>query len=406
MSPGARFRLLLGASALALTGILLATSAGTFRALDDQRAVYLRSRAGHLAGLLETLPLDWSSPRLAEELADEEPGLVDLTIIAPGAPAAQDPRLLPLWTGQRLYLTEELEAAGEKLLRTWVPFHAAGRTLIARIDLAAASADFLLTSARRNLWVSLAGGAALILLAIALLWTTHRMGQMQQRHLEMEHLAQIGKMSAVLAHEIRNPLGAIKGFAQLLAENAPAEQRALLEPILGETSRLETLVNELLQYGRPPQPQPREVRWAEIVRPLADHASASPVRFSANGADFALRTDPHLLHEALLNLLRNAIEAVSGDPAGEVRLDAAAEPGNGAVIRLSDNGPGIPPEVRARLFDPFVTTKAAGAGLGLPISRKLVRALGGELELQPAQPRGTVAILRFPRHALVRPREL
>lgn len=404
MSPGARFRLLLGAGALVLTGILLGTSAGTFRALDEQRAVYLRSRAGHLAGLLETVPLDLSSPRLAEELGDEEPGLLDLAIIAPGTPEAGEPRLRPLWTGRRLYLTEEFAAGGETVFRAWVPFHAGGRTHIARIDLAAAAADFLLTYARRNVWVSLAGGVALILLAMALLWTTYRMGHMQRRHLEMEHLAQIGKMSAVLAHEIRNPLGAIKGFAQLLAERTSPENRALLDPILTETSRLETLVNELLQYGRPPQPQPREVRWAEIVRPLADHASASPVRFSANGAEFALRTDPQLLHEALLNLLRNAIEAVSGDPAGEVRLEAAAEPGKGAVIRLSDNGPGIPPEVRARLFEPFVTTKASGAGLGLPISRKLVRSLGGELELQPGNPRGTVAIVRFPRHTLVHER--
>ena len=406
MSPAARFRLLLGASAFVLTGILLATSAATFRALDEQRAVYLRSLAGRLAGLLETLPLDLSSPDLAEQLAADEPGLVDLAILAPGTPEAEAPLLRPIWTGQRLYLTEQLTAGGETVFRAWVPFHAAGRTHIARMDLAVASADFLLTSARRNVWVSLTGGAALILLAMALLWTTHRMGQMQQRHLEMEHLAQIGKMSAVLAHEIRNPLGAIKGFAQLLAERISPPDRALLDPILTETSRLETLVNELLRYGRPPRPQPRDVSWTEIARPLADHASTQRVRFSADGADFLLHTDPQLLHEALLNLLRNAIEAVSGDPEGQVRLDATAEPGKGVIIRVRDNGPGIPPEVRARLFEPFVTTKASGAGLGLPVTRKLARALGGELELQPGQPRGTVALLRLPRHTLVHRREL
>ena len=119
----------------------------------------------------------------------------------------------------------------------------------------------------------------------------------------------------------------------------------------------------------------------DVQKWFAEHAPH--VAFHA--ADFQLRTDPDMLEQAVLNLLRNAIEA--GD-----QVSLHAEPG---LIRVTDNGPGIPPELRPKLFQPFVTTKAQGTGLGLAIVRNLVRALNGNVQLTNARPTGACAEIRW-----------
>jgi len=114
-------------------------------------------------------------------------------------------------------------------------------------------------------------------------------------------------------------------------------------------------------------------------------------------------TDPHLLQQALLNLVRNAVEAIGEAPGGEVRLAIRRQDPAGLTLAVIDNGPGIPEAASPRLFEPFFTTKAFGTGLGLSITRKLVRSLGGEFALRPSMPQGTEAVLRFPQ---VRVREV
>jgi len=208
-------------------------------------------------------------------------------------------------------------------------------------------------------------------------------------------------MAAVLAHEIRNPLGAVKGFIQLAAEQPDETVRELLAPAIGEVERIERLVNDLLLYGRPPSPNLRPVKWPEFVARLEGHVDrirqGRPVRFTAGACDLEWRTDPDILEQILLNLIRNAVEAVAGQPDAWVRLSAAYSPGGPLTLSVTDNGPGLPAEVRKRLFQPFFTTKSSGTGLGLAIARSLARSLGGELTLMDAQPRGTVALVSFPR---------
>ncbi|MFN0169136.1 MAG: sensor histidine kinase [Bryobacteraceae bacterium] len=387
----------LAVSTVALPVVLLLSSWRTFRELEEQRLVYLQSRAATLAGRLETLPPQSAEGEILDRLAEEEPGLVDFAIVDR---VQQDTRLEEIWSGRRLYLAELTQHGGEDLFRVWIPFHSAGRLRIARFDLALSSADFLLVHARHNLSLSMVGGVALTVLALAMVWTMRRLARLEQRHLEMEHLAHIGKMSAALAHEIRNPLGTIKGFAQLAAERLGREGSPLVEPILSQTARLETLVTELLRYGRAPQPHVRTVRWSEITHSMRAHTAQwlreGRVQFSLDDQDTALRTDPQLLEEALLNLMRNSVESIPDGAIGSVRLSAHFDPASGVTISLADDGAGIPEQMRGRLFEPFVTSKASGTGLGLSITRKLVRALGGEIELSPATPRGTVATLRFP----------
>ena len=110
----------------------------------------------------------------------------------------------------------------------------------------------------------------------------------------------------------------------------------------------------------------------------------------------ALDTDPEMLFQVLLNLVRNSVEAVAETQDGEVTLTARQTGNNGVSVLVEDNGPGLPPEVQEKLFDPFTTTKSNGrTGLGLSIARKLTSALGGRLEISPRPDRGLIAELVF-----------
>jgi signal transduction histidine kinase len=284
------------------------------------------------------------------------------------------------------------------MLRVWVPFHSAGNLRIARMELDREAADYLVRHTTRHLAVSFAASLALVSFTLYFLWSERRAIRFERRQYELEHLAQLGKMAAVLAHEIRNPLGTIKGFVQLALEKADAPVTGLLGPVTNETARLETLVNDLLAYGRPRNPERRRVSWDEIASHVETHATEAiagrGLRFVREGSLDGIETDPDLLGQVLLNLVRNSIEAVGQEAEGEVRL-VAESAGKGYRITVEDNGPGLPVEVRERLFEPFFTTKANGTGLGLSIARRLTEALGGRLEIGDRQPRGTKARLVF-----------
>lgn len=335
------------------------------------RGVYLRNRAGAVAARLE----NGDAPAV---LLEGEPGLVAIEFFDPGT---HSPILDSLWEGRSLFEIENVTERGRRLFRAWVPFHFEGEVRIARIDLDANAGDFLLEHARHNVLVAGLSGAALVALSWYAVWSARRAARLQ-------HLANLGTMAAVLAHEIRNPLGTIKGFVQLAAEAGAV--RDLLEPALEETGRLERLVSDLLLYARPPAPALRDVLWDDFTRALPRGPQVS-----IDERPWRIRTDPDLLRQAVLNLIRNATEAVAGQPDGRVRVEAVPRSG-GWALTVEDNGPGLPDSVRARLFEPFLTTKAAGTGLGLPITRNLVEALGGRLALRNALPRGTRAEILFP----------
>ncbi len=379
-------RILLPLSLL-LPVALVYTAVRTLRQLEEQKEVYLRSRVAAVAARLETLPPGAD----LEEVFEDEPGLMDAAFVE--RDSAEGRRLAPLWEGRELFRTEAAAYGSEPVFRAYVPLHAGGALRLARIDIARRSADFLVVHARRNVIIAIA--SALIVAGLALLaaWSARRASRAEQRQLELEHLAHIGTMAASLAHEIRNPLGTIKGFAQLIGERTDSAGRGLVEPILSETARLENLVRDLLAYGKPPQPVPRPVEWPAVAETIRAHAEAAgrPVKFSADGPAVTFRTDPNLLEQALLNLVRNALEAAET----EVRLTLTQD-GRANTILVEDDGPGLTEEARRRLFEPFFTTKASGTGLGLAITRKLVESLGGRLEVGPrAQPlpdgRGSVA---------------
>lgn len=375
-------RLLLLVVSFVLPLVLVLSARRTLSELEQQREVYLRSRAAAIAAILETLPPGANIEEALEALKDREPGLVEIAVLDRQSPESAG--LESLWNGQELFRTTRAESDGIDVMRSWVPFHMAGGLRIARIDVASASADFLLVHGRHNVIVATAGGLVLVCLSLLTFWTIRRASRLEQKQLEMEHLARIGQMAAVLAHEIRNPLGTIKGFAQLLAERLGGDDRALVEPLISESSRLEALVHGLLLYGRPPQPEPRSTDSAAIRDILELHAArlaeGRNVRVVFDVPSVTFRTDPNLLQQVLLNLVRNAVEAVEGRPGAEVAVRLETAGGRLAWV-VSDNGPGLPGEIRERLFEPFATTRSSGTGLGLAISRRLTEALSGSLSL-------------------------
>ncbi len=227
---------------------------------------------------------------------------------------------------------------------------------------------------------------------------------------EDQRLAALGAMSAGLAHEIRNPLAGVKGAAQVLATShaMDADNAEMLDVIITEADRLDRVVRQFLDYARPFQLRVQ----AEDAERLARHAVAVVSRGSLpEGVTLAVEAEPDLpavaadadrLTQVLLNLLHNAVDAAAGQEAGrrEVRvalLRASLSGGRPAVeIAVRDDGPGLDPETAAQIFTPFFTTKQSGTGLGLPITRRLVEAHGGALDVRSREGAGATFAVRLP----------
>ncbi len=224
---------------------------------------------------------------------------------------------------------------------------------------------------------------------------------------DRDRLAAIGEMAAGLAHEIKNPLGAIKGAAQEKGESSE-----FVRIIVAETDRLSGVLTDFLDYAKPrrsePQPSCDPFRVIEHAAELVRRDSDIPLEIQADRPGVEIDADPEILKQVLLNLMLNAVQAMQGmtdSPRLKVRLREvkprafpllASEAVARVEIDVEDNGPGILPEDRARIFLPFFTTKPKGTGLGLSISQRLVESMGGEIQVRSNQPRGSVFTVRLP----------
>jgi len=228
----------------------------------------------------------------------------------------------------------------------------------------------------------------------------------QQRLIEREKLASLGEIAAVVAHDIRNPLGAIKTAAQFLPSRPAGDGTIITEltqSILAGVSQIESIVTDLLDYARGTTLDRQEYRLAEVVGPAveayAEKARESGVTLVARGlnTDLVVVVDGQRLRRVFVNVISNALEAA------EHRPDARVEVGlyrreREAVVEIIDNGEGIAPETRAKILRPFFTTKPAGTGLGLVIAKKIMDLHGGKIEIDTTPGVGTSVRLVIPTH--------
>jgi signal transduction histidine kinase len=223
--------------------------------------------------------------------------------------------------------------------------------------------------------------------------------QLKQR----ERLAGIGQMAAAIVHDLRNPLSVIRGMSDLLAADATStdERHEFAAVIREQAERMQDMVLDILDFTRgeelalhytratPADLLARAKRFSE-----AQHEGLEVVLEPSADADATVIVDGDRLYRVLLNLVNNAIEAMGGR--GRVRLRAQVGDGR-LAMRVADEGPGIPPEVRENLFEPFVTRgKRSGTGLGLAISRQIVEAHGGTISVQDTGAQGTTFLLELP----------
>ncbi len=208
----------------------------------------------------------------------------------------------------------------------------------------------------------------------------------ESRAREAERLAAMGKALSALAHDLKTPLIAIGGFCRLVQKRMSPEDplREKMEIIAQESGRLENMMVDILDFARPLKlnVEREDIRKTithtlSIAEPIAEKKSVPlRMRFPANLPIFSF--DRSRLEEALLNLVKNAIDA---SPPGEVVWVEAYPHGSHLNIEVVDRGNGIPRDIRDHIFEPFLTTKQGGTGLGLPIARKIVESHGGRIEV-------------------------
>ena len=214
-----------------------------------------------------------------------------------------------------------------------------------------------------------------------------------------DRLAAIGQMAATVAHEIRNPLGGIRGFAALLARDIDEDdpRARLVEKVLAGTKALERVVTDLLEFTRPLQLRLQATPLRETVASALGYvdAGARAIAMENDVDDRAsAMADPDMLRQVLLNVLINAVQSIEDQ--GRIRVVSAVNDG-WTELCISDDGCGMNERQREQIFSPFFTTKEKGTGLGLAIAEKIVEAHGGRIAVASAPGAGSAFTISLPR---------
>jgi signal transduction histidine kinase len=235
---------------------------------------------------------------------------------------------------------------------------------------------------------------------------TDSIARFQREAGQRERLSSLGRLSTVVAHEIRNPLMIIKTALRGLRQDhvPPAQLRAAVDDIDEEITRLNHIVSEVLDFAKPIRFELAPVDLNGLCADAARAATPGPERAAAVRLDLArdlppIVTDGERLRLALVNVLANAQQAVAaqGVPAPPpTRLITMRAPHDRVAIEVRDHGPGIEAEDLGRIFDPFFTTRRTGTGLGLAITRNIIEGLGGSITVQSERARGTQVRIELP----------
>ncbi|MCC6527032.1 MAG: GAF domain-containing protein [Polyangiaceae bacterium] len=366
-------------------------AADAFLLLPDEagKSLVIRAVAGEHRQLVgRDLPLDPPASVAAVAFAERAPVVVD--------DASADPRVDPALRailGAHAYLGLPLVVRDRSIGAVVIATRGGPRPFgAAEVDRAAAVANQIAVAVENaRLYADLRA-------------SYEELAKAQAQLVERERLAALGQLAAVVAHEVRNPLGAIFSALGPLKRQLRLEgESATLFAIVGqEAERLNRIVGDLLDFARPSAPTLRPLALGDVLEhALAAALGASPpaVRIVRvlDPALPSLQGDEHLLHQAFLNLALNALQAMPDGGTLTVRAGTEVGPA-GAVVRveISDTGVGLDDDAKARLFEPFFTTKAAGTGLGLAVVKRIVEGHRGSIDVASESRRGTTFTLRLP----------
>jgi two-component system sensor kinase FixL len=222
---------------------------------------------------------------------------------------------------------------------------------------------------------------------------------MEERLREQAALARLGEMAAVLAHEVKNPLAGIRGAIQVIGDRLPpaAPEAPIFKEIVSRIDALSELMKDLLTFARPSQPHFAPTALRPLVVAVAELLSNDPavaaVRVEVTGDGQPVSADAELLKIVFLNLLLNGAHAMQGQ--GTITVSFADANGECRMV-FADTGPGIPADVRDKVFVPFFTTKSRGTGLGLPTAKRIVEAHHGTISIDCPADGGTTVQIRLP----------
>jgi len=235
--------------------------------------------------------------------------------------------------------------------------------------------------------LALGGGVIYFFIVIR---SYYRLEEQVQR---TEKLAAVGRLAAGVAHEIRNPLSSIRGFAYLLGRGHGKEtpEREYADVMVREIDRINRVVTDLLNFSRPMTVEPEITMLPDLIDHVVSLVSADAkkqgieIQIDCEPGTPVMTLDPNQIAQALLNLMLNAINAIERGGAVDIRTSPLNE-GAGVEIQVTDNGPGIDPDVQDKIFEPFYTTRERGTGLGLAMVRKIAENHNGAIRLESPPP--------------------
>ncbi len=394
----------LGVVFLICAGLAVSATYG-YITLSSFRTQYLQNLGHEIAGALDAQargPGRRNNPAFWQNLMDEKYhglessvafiSLLDQTgrILAGtgdrNAPAYTSPPGYFIGNGRSVYIFEQPVFGPRQSSAGMTPQVSGWRI---RVALYTSITDFIRRQAIIQVLVTGAAILTLLVLSYFLLLTLNRFIELKSREQSERHLKALGAMSAALAHEIRNPLGAMKGLTQLVQEDLPEDHSAqtLMKTVVSEAERLEVLVSDLLNFARPKLPSLSKFDYEQLVHDV--EAMLEP-RLRENEKSLAvsvltrpliIHSDEHGLRQVLLNTLLNAIDFTP--KGGRIILNVRRDENPKAVVtEIDDSGPGLGNQDPEELFEPFITTKTKGTGLGLAVSRQIIDALGGTIRLE------------------------
>jgi signal transduction histidine kinase len=366
----------------------------------DATEIAALERPASLESLLEEITT--GSPEIAYTVFEHADGRILFGDVPPDAPASPGERSLTVKGRPVLEFASDVSLAGAESARL-------------RLGLRLDNVRRVEQRMALRLATTVAAAGALVALAFGLAGLRRRYGVLSDKHALAEEalrrrdrLAAMGELASTVAHEVRNPLNAVGMTAQRLkreflgAVPAEAADRAELQELLGvmtsETQRIDRIVQQFLEYARPPRLAPEPVDLGALVDDVAGRARSRAesrgvrLEVEASGAGIAI-VDPAQLRQVLDNLVRNAVEATS--EGGQVTLAARRESG-GHTVLVRDTGRGIEPDHLPRIFDLYFTTKADGTGVGLAVTQQIVTAHGGTIEVDSRPGAGTTMTVRLP----------